>query len=92
MWLSAPKPTTPPFDPDLQTWIRTEDLAPDWLRVGADIVGGTAFNAAFSVSGDTVPEPGTIGLLGGGLLVAGLLGSLRRLRKKSASASPTIRH
>ena len=41
-WLSAPKPILPPgtpFTPDLQTWIRNEDLQPDWLRVGTDIVG-----------------------------------------------------
>lgn len=87
LWLSAPKPTTPPFDPDLQSWIRNEDLAPDWLRIGGDIVGGTTFNAAFSVSGDTVPEPGTIGLLGGGLLMAAILGSLRRSRKKIRHSS-----
>lgn len=82
LWLSAPKPTSPPFTPDLQTWIRNEDLAPDWLRVGGDIVGGTAFNAAFSVSGNTVPEPGTIGLFGGGLLLAGGLRFLCLSRKK----------
>jgi hypothetical protein len=46
-WLSAPRPIVPPGTPfppgstDLQAWIRNEDLAPDWLRVGTDIVGGT---------------------------------------------------
>ena len=54
-WLSAPKPIIPPGTPfppgftDLQTWIRNEDLQPDWLRVGMDIVGGNpapTFNAA----------------------------------------------
>jgi hypothetical protein len=41
MWLSAPKPIVSgtPFTPDLQAWIRNEELAPDWLRVGIDIVG-----------------------------------------------------
>ena len=45
-WLSAPRPIVPPGTPfppgftDLQEWIRNEDLAPDWLRVGTDIVGG----------------------------------------------------
>jgi hypothetical protein len=37
-------------------------LEPDWLRVGQDIVGGTpfpTFNATFSLSGSTVPEPST---------------------------------
>jgi hypothetical protein len=65
-WLSAPKPIAAPGTPfppgftDLQEWIRNENLAPDWLRVGTDIVGGSpapTFNAAFSLSGQTVPEP-----------------------------------
>ena len=37
-------------------------LDPDWLRVGTDIVGGMpapTFNAAFSLSGSTIPEPST---------------------------------
>jgi hypothetical protein len=55
-WLSAPKPivTGTPFAPDLQAWIRNEGLAPDWLRVGTDIVGGAApptFNGTFSLAG-----------------------------------------
>jgi hypothetical protein len=47
-WLSAPKPIVPPGTPfpvgftDLQEWIRNENLAPDWLRVGTDIVGGAS--------------------------------------------------
>ena len=43
MWLSAPKPIVSgtPLTPDLQAWIRNEELAPDWLRVGTDIVGGS---------------------------------------------------
>ena len=47
-WLSAPRPIVPPgtsFPPastDLQSWIRDENLAPDWLRIGTDIVGGSA--------------------------------------------------
>jgi hypothetical protein len=66
LWLSAPRPIVAPgtpFMPDLQSWIRDADLAPDWLRVGTDIVGGTTFNAAFSLVGQTVPEPGTIALM-----------------------------
>ena len=56
-WLSAPRPIVSPgtpFLPDLQGWIRNQSLAPDWLRVGTDIVGGApapTFNFCFSVSG-----------------------------------------
>jgi len=54
LWLSAPKPTTPPlFVGDLQSWIRNDNLAPDWLRIGTDIVGTGAFNASFSLLGET---------------------------------------
>ena len=69
LWLSAPRPIFPPGTPfppgttDLQSWIRNENLAPDWLRVGTDVIGGTTFNAAFSLTGQTVPEPGTFALL-----------------------------
>jgi hypothetical protein len=79
-WLSAPKPIVAPgtpFSPDLQTWIRDEDLAPDWLRVGTDIVGGNPapqFNAAFTLSGQAVPEPSSVFLLSVGAL--GLLGAV----------------
>ena len=68
LWLSAPAGT--PFTPDLQSWIRNASLAPDWLRIGTDIVGGIpapTFNAAFSLSGETVPEPSTVLLLSSGL-------------------------
>jgi hypothetical protein len=53
-WLSSPGP--PLFTGDLQTWIRNENLAPDWLRVGTDIVGGApapTFNMAFTLTGIT---------------------------------------
>ena len=58
-WLSAPKPIVSPgtpFSPDLQAWTRDANLAPDWLRVGTDIVGGAPapqFNMTFSLSGHT---------------------------------------
>jgi hypothetical protein len=61
LWLSAPKPIVPPgtpFMPDLQSWMRDDPtLAPDWLRIGTDIIGGTTFNATFSLHGDTVAPP-----------------------------------
>ena len=56
LWLSAPRPIVAPgtpFAPDLQSWIRNDDLAPDWLRIGTDITGQGPFNAAFSLSGET---------------------------------------
>ena len=76
LWLSAARPIVAPgtpFIPDLQSWIRDGDIAPDWLRIGTDIVGGTApprFNQAFSLTGATtpVPEPVSAGLVAIGLL------------------------
>jgi hypothetical protein len=64
LWLSAPRPIVPPGTPfpagttDLQSWMRDgPGIAPDWLRIGADIIGGTTFNGSFSLSGHTVrPE------------------------------------
>jgi hypothetical protein len=59
LWLSAPKPIVAPGTPfanpatDLQTWIRNDALAPDWLRIGTDITGQGPFNAAFSLIGET---------------------------------------
>jgi len=55
LWLSAPKPIVAgtPFTLDLQTWIRNDDLAPDWLRIGTDITHQGPFNAAFTLSGET---------------------------------------
>ena len=56
LWLSAPRPIVAPgtpFLPDLQSWIRNDALAPDWLRIGTDITGQGPFNAAFSLSGET---------------------------------------
>jgi len=86
-WLSAPRPIVPPgtsFPPgstDLQEWIRNENLAPDWLRVGADIVGGTTFNATFTLSGDVVPEPSSVFLLFlGGI---GVLGAMRVKKRQT---------
>jgi len=68
LFLSAPKPTDPPFAPDLQSWTRNETIFPDWVRIGTDVVGPPAeggaaptFNASFSLKGETaeaaVPLP-----------------------------------
>jgi hypothetical protein len=62
LYLSAPKVI--PAPKDLQAWIRNSNLAPDWLRIGTDIVGGAiapTFNMTFSLAGETVPESGTPG-------------------------------
>jgi hypothetical protein len=92
-WLSAAKPIVAPgtpFDGDLQTWTRNETLAPDWVRVGTDVVGGDTpptFNASFSLSGEvdevTPPPPTGIPLpiaAGPGLALLGSLGVMK-LRK-----------
>jgi len=61
LFLSAPKPIVS----DLQAWIRNARLAPDWVRIGTDVIGGGAaapkFNMTFSLSGDTIPEAGIPG-------------------------------
>jgi hypothetical protein len=84
-WLSSVRPIVSPgtpFAPDLQAWMRNENLDPDWSRVGTDIVGGTTpptFNAAFSLNGVATPEPGSMALFGAGILiVAGLLRKRRQ--------------
>jgi hypothetical protein len=64
-WLSSVRPIVSPgipFLPDLQAWVRNASLDPNWLRVGTDIVGGTAappptFNNAFILNGIPIPEP-----------------------------------
>jgi hypothetical protein len=85
LWLSASKPIGAsgtafqfPGGPttDLQSWIRNEDLAPDWSRIGTDITGQGPFNAAFSLSGSPVPEPSSLLMMGSGLM--GLAGVIRR--------------
>jgi hypothetical protein len=79
LWLSAPKPIVSPGTPfagDLQTWIRTDGsggLAPDWERIGTDVTHAGPFNAAFSLTGTTIPEPNSWVLLGTALLGLGLI-------------------
>ena len=64
LWLSAPRPIVAPgtpFLPDLQSWIRNDALAPDWLRIGTDITAQGPFNAAFSLSGETDADADGVG-------------------------------
>ena len=82
LWLSGTRPIVAPgtpFSPDLQSWTRDANLDPDWLRIGTDIVGVGTFNAAFSLDGQTVPEPSSLLLLASGL--AGLAGVTWRRRR-----------
>ena len=101
LWLSGTRPIVPPGTPfppgftDLQSWIRDEispnNLAPDWLRVGQDIAGGSpfpTFNAAFSLVGD-VPEPASLSLLGAAIAGMGLLGWRHSRRGQSAARTLT---
>ena len=75
--------TGTPFAPDLQSWIRNDNLAPDWLRAGTDVVGGSpapTFNAAFSLAGETatvIPEPAGLALV-----LAGAMAALASFRSK----------
>jgi hypothetical protein len=55
LWLSATRPN-PSLNPDLQAWVRGQNIEPDWLRVGTDIVGGSpapTFNMSFTLTGQT---------------------------------------
>ncbi len=83
--LSAPRPITAPgtpFMPDLQAWIRNDNLAPDWLRIGTDIVGGdVTFNETFSLSGAVVPEAGPWVLVSCAALAAGAVVCRGRMAK-----------
>jgi hypothetical protein len=66
-YMSSPRSAGVPFVGDLQAWIRSSRLAPDWIRLGTDVIGATppatppTFNMAFSLSGETVPDIGTAG-------------------------------
>ncbi len=84
-WLSAPKPIVAPgtpFSADLQSWIRNDgagSIAPDWERIGTDVTHQGPFNASFSITGSTTPEPSTLLLVGTGLSM--LLGWRRRMAR-----------
>jgi hypothetical protein len=84
LWLSAAGPIPPLFTGDLQTWIRNENLKPDWERVGTDIVGpdDTRFNASFSLTGVAVPGPIVGAGLPGLILACGALLALARRRRQ----------
>jgi hypothetical protein len=63
LWLSSPKPIVAPGTPftgDLQAWVRSGRLSPDWLRVGTDIVGGDVpptFNMSYQLKGAKLCYP-----------------------------------
>jgi hypothetical protein len=95
LWLSSVRPIVAPgtpFSPDLQAWTRDaispNNLAPDWLRVGTDIVGGTTpptFNLAFTLDGVSgVPERSTWAMMLIGF--AGLGFAFRQSRRKVSMA------
>ena len=97
LWLSAPKPIVPnPFPAgvtDLQSWTRDDPgIAPDWLRVGTDIVGPNTdgitptFNATFSLAGAVIPEPSTWAMMLIGFAGLGFAG-YRHARKARPAAA-----
>jgi hypothetical protein len=80
-WLSGTRPLVTPGTPF------APDLDPNWLRLGTDIVGGATpptFNGAFTLTGETVPEPATWGLVPLGAAVL-LLFRRRPLNRSSQS-------
>jgi hypothetical protein len=90
LWLSAPRPIVAPGTPfpagatDLQAWIRNENLAPDWLRIGTDITHQGPFNMTFSLTGAGVPEPGAWALMLTGFGLAGATLRHRRAARRTA--------
>jgi hypothetical protein len=88
-WLSAPRPLSSlgtPFPTgitDLQSWVRNENLDPNWLRVGTDVIGSGTFNGALELRGISgTPEPGVVALGSAGAVVfGGLLFAKWRARR-----------
>ena len=70
------------FPGDLQTWIRNEDLKPDWERVGTDVTHQGPFNASFSLTGESVPGPIAGAGLPGLILACGALLAFARRRRR----------
>jgi hypothetical protein len=87
-WLSAARPagaTVAPGVTDLQAWVRNDSLAPNWERIGNDVIGAGSFNMAFSLTGNAVPEPATWAMMIMGFGLAGA--TLRHRRRWSAQAA-----
>jgi hypothetical protein len=70
LYMSAPRPIVSPgtpFNGDLQAWIRNSRLAPDWVRIGTDVIGANppaiapTFSMTFSLSGNTIADAGIPG-------------------------------
>jgi hypothetical protein len=71
-----------PLTGDLQTWIRNEDLKPDWERIGTDVTHQGPFNASFSLTGVAVPAPIVGAGLPGLILACSALLALARRRRQ----------
>jgi len=68
--------------PDLQAWVRNNDIKNDWLRTGTDIIGGptdpATYNLAFRLVGTVVPEPTGVAMLIAGLVAVGAWSQRKR--------------
>jgi len=84
LWLSAAGPSL--FEGDLQSWIRNEDLKPDWERIGTDVTHQGPFNTSFSLTGVAVPGPIAGAGLPGLILACGALLALVRRRRRQLVA------